>query len=277
MTDLPLTVILSHGHIDHIGGSVYFDEVFMRQEERSVFVEYSDEIVTGWMKDMCGKELPEDYKYDCRGWVQIKDLEMGSFDLGDLPCEIISLQGHTIGSVGIYLPTLRLLLSGDALTPVMCMNFTNHMGLEELAATIRMVQNMENDRAKHNILPLSKFCLMQITRQRVRPAIDMPVEEACPTCFGKGKVRSSILFTEAIESKIDRLVNTIGIKKFKLYLHPYVAAYINKGLPSLYRKWQFKYGFGIRIVPDQSLAYLEYRFVDSDGKELEMKEESEMM
>ena len=118
---------------------------------------------------------------------------------------------------------------------------------------------------------------MQITRQRVRPAIDMPVEEVCPTCFGKGKVRSSILFTETLESKIDTLVNTIGIKKFKLHIHPYVAAYIkDKGVISIYRKWQLKYGFGLRIIPDQSLAFLEYRFYDADGKELDMKEETEM-
>ena len=184
LTDLPLTVILSHGHIDHIGGSVYFDEVFMRQEERSVFVEYSDEIVTGWMKDMCGKELPEDYKYDCRGWVQIKDLEMGSFDLGDLPCEIISLQGHTIGSVGIYLPTLRLLLSGDALTPVMCMNFTNHMGLEELAGTIRMVQNMEIDyylTSHHNyLMPKEQLAEMLVCLDNVPNARFMEYQYATP-------------------------------------------------------------------------------------------------
>ena len=141
----------------------------------------------------------------------------------------------------------------------------------------RMVQNMENDRAKHNILPLSKFGLMQITRQRVRPAINMPVEEVCPTCFGKGKVRSSVLFTETLESKIETLTNVIGIKKFKLYVHPYVAAYIrDKGVISIYRKWQLKYGFGLRIIPDQSLAFLEYRFYDSEGKEIDMKEESEM-
>ena len=98
----------------------------------------------------------------------------------------------------------------------------------------RMTQNMENDRAKHNILPLSKFGLMQITRQRVRPAIDMPVEEKCPTCFGKGKVQSSILFTDTLESKIETLVNNIGVKNFTLHIHPYVAAYVNKGFISIY-------------------------------------------
>ena len=141
----------------------------------------------------------------------------------------------------------------------------------------RMVQNMENDRAKHNILPLSKFGLMQITRQRVRPAINIPVEEVCPTCFGKGKVRSSLLFTDTLESKIDTLTNTIGIKKLKLHVHPYVAAFIkDKGVISIYRKWQMKYGFGLRIIPNQSLAFLEYHFYDHNGKELDMIEETEI-
>lgn len=140
----------------------------------------------------------------------------------------------------------------------------------------RMTQNMENDRAKHNILPLSKFGLMQITRQRVRPAIDMPVEEKCPTCFGKGKVQSSILFTDTLESKIETLVNNIGVKNFTLHIHPYVAAYVNKGFISIYRKWQLKYGFGVRVIPDQSLAFLEYKFFDAQGKEIDMKEETEI-
>ena len=117
---------------------------------------------------------------------------------------------------------------------------------------------------------------MQITRQRVRPAINMPVEESCPVCFGKGKVQSSILFTDTLESKIDTLVNTLGIKNFKLHLHPYVEAYIKKGIISLYRKWQMRYSMGIRIIPDQKLAYLEYRFYDKTGKEVDMKEESEI-
>ena len=105
----------------------------------------------------------------------------------------------------------------------------------------RMCKNMQKDRARHNILPLSKFGLMQITRQRVRPAMDVNVEETCPTCFGRGKIKSSILFTDQLESKIDRLVNKIGIKKFYLHVHPYVAAYINQGIVSLKRKWQIKY------------------------------------
>lgn len=139
----------------------------------------------------------------------------------------------------------------------------------------RMCKNMQKDRARHNILPLSKFGLMQITRQRVRPAMDVNVEETCPTCFGRGKIKSSILFTDQLESKIDQLVNKIGIKKFRLHVHPYVAAYINQGFISLKRKWQMKYGIGVTIVPSQKLAFLQYEFYDRKGNFIDMKEEIE--
>ena len=139
----------------------------------------------------------------------------------------------------------------------------------------RMCKNMQKDRARHNILPLSKFGLMQITRQRVRPAMDVNVEETCPTCFGKGKIKSSIIFTDQLKSKIDRLVNRIGVKTFYLHVHPYVAAYINKGLVSLKRKWQMKYGLGVHIVPSQKLAFLQYEFYDSKKQFIDMKEEIE--
>ncbi len=140
----------------------------------------------------------------------------------------------------------------------------------------RMCQNMQADRAKHNILPLSKFGLMQITRQRVRPATDFNTNEKCPTCFGKGTIKPSILFTDTLESKIDYLVNKLKIKKFKLHIHPYIAAFVNQGIFSLRRKWQMKYGFGIKIIPDQSLAFLEYKFYDSQKEEIDMKEEIEI-
>jgi len=139
----------------------------------------------------------------------------------------------------------------------------------------RMCKNMEQDRARHNILPLSKFGLMQITRQRVRPAIDVNVEETCPTCFGKGTIKSSLLFTEQLESKIDTLVNKIGVKKFYLHVHPYVAAYINQGFISQKRRWQLKYGAGVHIVSSQKLAFLQYEFYDSKKQFIDMKEEIE--
>ncbi len=140
----------------------------------------------------------------------------------------------------------------------------------------RMCKNMQKDRARHNILPLSKFGLMQITRQRVRPAMDVMVEETCPTCFGKGTIQPSILFTDILAQKVEYLVNKVGEKKFTLYVHPFVAAYLNKGLFSIKRKWQFKYGFGISVIASQELAFLEYRFYNSNGEYIDMKQETDI-
>ncbi len=140
----------------------------------------------------------------------------------------------------------------------------------------RMCENMKKDRARHNILPLSKFGLMQITRQRVRPAMDVAVEESCPTCQGTGKIKSSILLTDQLESKIDRLVNKIGIKRFSLHVHPYVAAYINQGVISLKRRWQMKYGLGVRVVASQKMAFLQYEFYDQKRQFIDMQEENEV-
>ncbi len=140
----------------------------------------------------------------------------------------------------------------------------------------RMCENMKQDRARHNILPLSKFGLMQITRQRVRPATEVNVEETCPTCHGEGTIKSSYMFTDVLESKIDMLVNKLNIKAFTLHVHPYVMAYINQGLWSLKRQWQMKYGLGVKIIPSQKLAFLQYEFYDRKGEEIDMKEEIEI-
>ena len=135
---------------------------------------------------------------------------------------------------------------------------------------------MANDRARHNILPLSKFGLMQITRQRVRPALDIITSEECPSCHGKGEVQPSLLFTDTLHEKLDYLVNILKVKDFVLYVHPYVAAYLKKGFPSLYRKWQWEYGFCFRLCPDESLAYLQYRVLDKEHNEIDLKEEKDI-
>ncbi|MDE6116733.1 MAG: Rne/Rng family ribonuclease [Duncaniella sp.] len=139
-----------------------------------------------------------------------------------------------------------------------------------------MREVMANDRARHNILPLSKFGLMQITRQRVRPAMDINTSEECPSCHGKGEVQPSLLFTDTLHEKLEYLVDTLKVKHFILYVHPYVAAYLKKGFPSLYRRWQLEFGFNFRIVPDESLAYLAYRVVDRNHNEIDLKEEKDI-
>jgi len=140
----------------------------------------------------------------------------------------------------------------------------------------KMQELMAHDRAKHNILPLSKFGLMQITRQRVRPEMEVATSEVCPTCFGKGKIKSSILFTDTLEGKIDYLANSLKVKKFSLHIHPYVAAYVQQGLFSLKYKWKKKFNVGMKIIPDQKLGFLQYIFYDHEGNEIDLKEEIEM-
>lgn len=139
-----------------------------------------------------------------------------------------------------------------------------------------MNAEMSSDRAKHSILPLSKFGLMQITRQRVRPVLDITITEECPNCFGKGVVNPSILFTDKLQDKIDYLTHTMGIKKFYLHVHPFVSAYIRKSFFSILWKWRFKYSFKMKVVTDQSLSLLEYHFYNENKEEIDLKEEFEI-
>lgn len=139
-----------------------------------------------------------------------------------------------------------------------------------------MREVMANDRARHNILPLSKFGLMQITRQRVRPVMDLATEETCPSCFGTGHIQPSLLFTDKLKEKLDFLVNDLDVKKFIMYVHPFVEAYVKKGVFPLYGKWRREFGRGCRIVADESLAYLQYRAVNEKGEEIDLKEESDL-
>ena len=140
-----------------------------------------------------------------------------------------------------------------------------------------MREIMANDRARHNILPLSKFGLMQITRQRVRPALDITVAETCPSCFGRGEVQPSLLFTDTLYEKLEYIVRDLGKRDFTLFLHPFVEAYVKKGLFfNLYRTWRRKLGGRFKIIADQSLAYLQYRVVDAEGCELQLQAEKDL-
>ena len=138
-----------------------------------------------------------------------------------------------------------------------------------------MREVMQKDRARHNILPLSKFGLMQITRQRVRPALDIVTSETCPSCGGKGEVMPSLLFTDRLKDKIDYLVNDLGVKGIIMYVHPFVDAYLKKGFFSLYSKWRREFGRVFKILPDQDLAYLQYRVIDKNKQEIDLSEEKD--
>ena len=148
-------------------------------------------------------------------------------------------------------------------------NGENRNELYELMRT-----NMATDRARHNILPVNKFGVMQITRQRVRPIMDFSVEEVCPVCFGKGNIRPSIFFIDTLDEKIHDIVEKQQVKKFKLYVHPYIAAFINQGIYSKKWQWRLKYSLRMRVIADQRLSLLEYRFVDQYKNELDFQDDN---
>lgn len=132
----------------------------------------------------------------------------------------------------------------------------------------RMKEVMSADRTKHHILPLSKFCLMQITRQRVRPEEDIDTSEVCPVCNGSGKVAPSILFTDEIAGKVDYIFTELNHKKLLIKVHPYVEAYLKKGFFSIQRKWHLKYLKNIKIVASEKVRLLEARYFDDNQEEI---------
>ncbi|HRC67807.1 MAG TPA: Rne/Rng family ribonuclease, partial [Bacteroidales bacterium] len=108
-------------------------------------------------------------------------------------------------------------------------------------------EEMAKDRAKHTILPPSKFGLIQITRQRVRPETNVEVLELCPACMGTGQVKPSIILVDEIENKIRYLIHEQNEKQIKMSVHPYVYAYLTKGFPSIQLRWVFKFKKWISI------------------------------
>ena len=127
---------------------------------------------------------------------------------------------------------------------------------------------MEGDRAKHNILPLTKFGLLQITRQRVRPELHIKNDETCPTCRGVGHIAPSVVFDSQIKSQIAYFTNKFGNKRLTITVHPYVAAFLTKGFPSLRLKWSFQYKCIINIKANKNFSYLESKIYDSNGEKL---------
>ena len=131
-----------------------------------------------------------------------------------------------------------------------------------------MVKLMSTDKAKHTVLPLTKFGLMQITRQRVRPVAVESVSDVCPTCNGSGKIEPTVVLDKKIENQISFLTEDRGQKYIKLVVSPYVAAFLKKGFWSLRRQWQWKYKVQIDIAEDQSIGIVEVHYHDKKDNDL---------
>ena len=133
-----------------------------------------------------------------------------------------------------------------------------------------MCELMSSDRAKHNILPLTKFGLMQITRQRIRPVTEINTAETCPMCHGTGKIAPSILIDEQIERRLSFYVNEKNIKTFTLKTSPILGAYLSRGLINSYLgKWKRKYKCKITLAEDSDFTVLQNEFYDAKGDRLD--------
>ena len=143
-----------------------------------------------------------------------------------------------------------------------------HKAQNKQALYDEMVKLMATDKAKHTVLPLTKFGLMQITRQRVRPVAVESVSDVCPTCNGTGKIEPTVLLDKKIENQISFLTQDRGHKFIKLVVSPYVAAFLRKGLISLRRRWEWKYKVRIEIAEDQSTGIVEVHYHDKNDNDL---------
>ncbi|MCQ2140472.1 MAG: Rne/Rng family ribonuclease [Bacteroidales bacterium] len=131
-----------------------------------------------------------------------------------------------------------------------------------------MQELMESDRAKHNVLPLTKFGLMQITRQRIRPVTEINTTEVCPMCHGTGKISSSSLIDEEIERKLSDILAEKPLKCVILKVGPILGAYITRGLNSYTVKWRRKYKCKVKVVEDPDFTVLQNEFYDEKGGKL---------
>ena len=134
----------------------------------------------------------------------------------------------------------------------------------------KMKDEMRFDRAKHNVLPPSKFGLIQITRQRVRPEMNIETIEKCPVCDGTGEIKASITLTDEMENNIRYLLQDQNEKYLVMAVHPYIYAYLTKGIISIRVKWFFKYKKWIKISPMSSYHFLEYHFFNKVDDEIKL-------
>ncbi len=129
---------------------------------------------------------------------------------------------------------------------------------------------MQADRAKHAVLPISKFGLMQITRQRMKPEMNIKTEEVCPSCLGTGKIASTLILEDDIEKNLNYLI-THQHKNLTVVVSPIVHAYLTKGwLWSKAAKWNRKFHQNVVLKSDSNYHITEFRFFDKEGEEIKI-------
>lgn len=135
----------------------------------------------------------------------------------------------------------------------------------------KMKDFMHGDRAQHTILPLSKFGLMQITRQRVRPVVKIDTTEACPVCQGTGKAKATVLIVDDIKRDMEHILTNRPKIKLTLEVHPFVYAFLKKGIPNEQMKLYMKFNKWIKIKQNNDFHMLEYKFYDGRDDEIRLE------
>lgn len=183
-----------------------------------------------------------------------KEQEQNTFDVNCYAAEEIARQ-------------LRLRDMGG----IVIVDFIDMESNEHKNALFKHMQElMQPDRAKHNVLPLTKFGLMQITRQRVRPATEINTTEVCPVCHGTGKITSSVVIDEAIERRLAYYVAEKNIRSFILKVSPILGAYLSRGVfSSIIGKWKAKYRCKIRLVEITDFTVLQNELFTENGDKLD--------
>ena len=184
--------------------------------------------------------------------VKTKEQEENSFDVNIMAADEIARQ-------------MRLRDMGG----IVIVDFIDMDTNEHKAELYRhMAELMSADRAKHTVLPLTKFGLMQITRQRVRPVTEIDTSEDCPLCHGTGKVGPSILFDETLERQLAYYNKEKGETSFVLKVNPVFGAYLTRGLVSIRRRWMRKYKCTIRIEEVSDFSLMQASWCGADGEPL---------
>lgn len=120
---LPYEVVLSHGHWDHTGGAYQFNEVWLHPGDNELCLRHFSKSTRSSIVDFYGKQIKEEFAYDFDDAkyinntkeAKLKPLSHGQiFDLGGITVEIVPMEGHTAGSVGVLIKEHKLLLNGDA-------------------------------------------------------------------------------------------------------------------------------------------------------------------
>ncbi|MCR5560844.1 MAG: Rne/Rng family ribonuclease [Bacteroidales bacterium] len=181
------------------------------------------------------------------------DQEENTFEVNKLAAEEIARQ-------------LRLRDMGG----IIIVDFIDMDSAEHRNALHKYMQDlMASDRAKHNVLTLTKFALMQITRQRIRPVTQIDTTEKCPLCHGTGKITSTVVVDEQVERQLAYYVQDKGIRNLTLRTSPILGAYLSRGWNSYISKWRRKYRCKLRLVESTANSILQYEFLNSEGEVLD--------